>query len=155
MEDFTSFVEFEKQKHNEFFLPYYKERGWTVLEDNIGKSTDWDVYLETPEGKFTIDEKARNKEYGDFLVEIVQDLKTGTRGWLFKKKDYYFYASWLSEKLPSSFWCIDAQKLQEFVIKNWKSLLPNMGISEKGWGITLFAKIFWDDLLFTKIAKRL
>ncbi len=156
MNEFENFAEFEKQKHIDFFLPYYKKRGWIILEDNLGNSTDWDVRLETSEGKFTIDEKARSKEYDDFLVEIVQDLKSGNKGWLFKDKDYYFYASWrLKDTDPSSFYCVDARKLQEFVIKNWKSLLPTMQISEKGWGVTLFAKIMWQDLISTKIAKKL
>lgn len=152
----NEFLDFEKQKHTEFFLPYYKKKGWVILQDNLGKSTDWDVYLETPEGKFTIDEKARSKDYNDFLVEIVQDLKSGNKGWLFKDKNYYFYASWETKEInPTSFYCIDANKLQEFVVKNWKVLLPTMQISEKGWGITLFANISWQDLLFTKVAKRL
>lgn len=48
-----------------------------------------------------------------------------------------------------------AKKLQEFVLVNWKILIDKMGISEKGWGITLFVKLNWEDLLFTGVAKRL
>ena len=156
METFADFASFEKQKHEEFFLPYYRDRGWEILQDNLGRNTDWDVKLLVNGKEQTIDEKARQKEYGDFLVEIVQDLKTGNRGWVFKPKDFYFYASWVNNgKEPQSFYAINSSMLQQFVIGNWKKLVPKMELSEKGWGTTLFAKISWEDLVYTKIAKRL
>src|SRR3990167_408584 len=153
-DDFENLVEFEKKKHNDFFLPYYKEKGWEVLQDNIGVNADWDVKLRIDGKDWRIDEKARQKDYGDFLVEIVQDLKTGNRGWLFKEKDMYFYASWNNQDLlPTTFYVVYSKKLQNFVITNWKNLLPNIEISIKGWGVTLFAKLKWEDLIFTNIAK--
>lgn len=157
METFEELVQFETRKHCEFFLPYYEKRGWEVLQDNLGKNTDWDVKLMIDGKTLTIDEKARQREYGDFLAEIVQDLKTGDCGWIFKPKDYYFYASWnnIKNKEPASFYVINAPILQRFILDNWKILLPKMEISEKGWGITLFAKLSWEDLIFTKIAKRI
>ena len=153
-ETFENFAQFEKRKHDEFFLPYYQTKGWEVLQDNLGKKTDWDVKLRIDGKVYTVDEKARQREYGDFLVEIVQDLKTGNKGWVFKEKDFYFYASWVGEeKEPRSFYTIRSPALQRFVITNWKTLLAKMEISEKGWGTTLFAKVMWEDLVFTKIAK--
>ena len=89
-------------------------------------------------------------------MEIVKNLKTGNRGWLFKEKDMYFYASWNNQDLlPTTFYVVYSKKLQNFVITNWKNLLPNMEISIKGWGVTLFAKLKWEDLIFTNIAKRI
>jgi len=157
MDTFDDFAAFEKAKHKEFFLPYYQENGWVLLQDNLGKNTDWDVKIFKDGHDYTIDEKARRKEYNDFLVEIVQDLNSGSKGWLFKKKDYYFYASWTNaeDKEPTSFYVVDALRLRDFVIGNWKDLIPKMEISEKGWGTTLFVKVFWQDLIFTKIAKKI
>lgn len=156
MNQFEDYIKFEREKHEQFFLPYYKERGWEVIQDNIrlGNNLSWDVLLERDGKKIRIDEKARQKDYGDFLVEIVQDLKTGHQGWLFKEKDYYLYGSWDGEEL-SSLYLVDSIKLQEFIKVNWQELLSGMELSDKGWGLTLFAKIKWIDLLFTKIAQKL
>src|SRR3990167_6294158 len=113
--NFNQFAEFEKRKHHDFFLPYYKQQGYEVITDNLGKNTDWDVLLKTPDGNIRVDEKARMADYGDFLVEIVQDLKTGNKGWLFKEKDYYFYGSWNKNKEPQSLYSINSNMLQSFI----------------------------------------
>lgn len=157
MSDFENYLEFEKRKHNDFFIPYYNSRGWEVLQDNLGQNTDWDIKLLMDGEEKTTDEKARMKDWGDFLVEIVQDLKTGNKGWLFKPKDFYFYASWndMDKKEPTSFYIVDAKLLQDFVLCNWKKLIEKMEISERGWGTTLFVKIGWQDLLFTKVANKI
>src|SRR3990167_4509216 len=132
-DDFENLVDFEKKKHFDFFLPYYNSKGWKVLEDNLGKNTDWDIKLQIDGKDYLVDEKARQKEYGDFIAEIVQDLETGNKGWVFKKKDFYFYASWKEplSKEPSSFYCISSPKLQRFILDNWQKLLSSMEISEK------------------------
>ena len=127
------------------------------MEDNIvsNKSLSWDVVLKINGNHLKIDEKARHKDYGDFLIEIVQDLRTGNKGWLFKEKDYYFYASWGNNLEPESFYSVNSKLLQDFIIQNWFDILPKLELSVKGWGVTLFAKLDWQDLIYTKIAKKL
>ena len=162
METFEDLIKFEKEKHETFFLPFYKKKGWQVLQDNVGFNATWDVKLSGNwnGGAYTVDEKARKRSYGDFLVEIMQDLKTGNLGWLYKPKDYYFYAIWADEDLngePIKLYSVNANKLKEFMAENWENLFSGnkIKISRKGWGTTLFALVLWEDLLFTGVAKDL
>ena len=106
----------------------------------------------------TIDEKALRNDYGNFIVEIIQDLNTGHLGWIYKPKNLYFYGSWRNpiDEEPSSLYSVDAELLKQFLAVNWKVLFNGgkVKISEKGWGTTLFAIINWQDLLYTNIAEK-
>ena len=155
--EFNDNLSFEAKKHQEFFLPFYKKKGWRVMQDNVGRgSLPWDVKLEM-DGKIkTIDEKALRKDYGTFIAEILQDVVTGHLGWIYKQKDLYFYSSWNGDQL-SSFYSVDAKLLNEFLAVNWKKLFNEgkIRVSERGWGITVFAVIEWQDLIYTKVAESL
>ena len=134
----------------------YQKQGIEVLEDKIGRGKyDWDVKLKLSDGRIiTVDEKVRTREWGDFLVEIIQDLKTGNIGWLYKKKDFYFYASWDNEDNiePSSFYIIDAHRLVDFIVDNWDKL-QKQKISKKGYGVTLNVVVLWEDLKHLGISR--
>ena len=151
------YYKLEEKKHREFFLPYYEERNWIVVQDNIGKGKySWDVKLEVRVGEYiTVDEKVRTKNYDDFLLEIIQDMKTGNLGWLFGDKDYVFYASWddMDKYEPISFYIINMFKLKEYLCNLDGSL--NTFISKKGWGTTWNLKIDWKILLDTQIAQKI
>ena len=57
----------EMKRHKEFFLPYYQERNWQVVEDKVGanQKEPWDVKLEIRAGEFrTVDEKAWTRDGG-------------------------------------------------------------------------------------------
>lgn len=151
--EFSDYTRFEKEKHDTFFLPYYKQRGWKVIQDNIGFYAHWDVLLDMDGVESKIDEKARQGEYKDFLVEVMQDLRTGNKGWLYGEKDYYFYASWAKSEQPSSFYAVKSDGLKSLIANEWEKLPKK--ISRKGWGVTLFVTIPWQDLELLDIAKRL
>ena len=155
--EFNDNLIYEQQKHIDFFLPFYKEKGWRVMQDNVGRdSAPWDVKLEIDGQIKTVDEKALRKEYGTFIAEILQDIVTGHLGWIYKPKDLYLYSSWSNDKL-SSLYQVNAPLLNEFLGVNWKKLFNEgkIKVSERGWGITVFAVIEWQDLLYTKVAEKL
>ena len=157
-QEINNYFDFERKKHFEFFLPYYKEKNFIVDKDNIDGNCaiDWDVRLEIFANKFIlIDEKARQGDFNDCLVEIIQDMKTGKLGWLFGKKDWILYGSWADKETayPSSLYLIKSKELKQYI--NDKDGFTKTCISKKGWGITWNIVFFWNDLVNKKIAKKL
>ena len=154
----NKYFEIEKRKHFEFFLPYYKEKNWQVFQDNInsGQKNDWDVKLEYFAGEYAlVDEKARQGDFGDFLLEIIQDMKTGSLGWYFSKKDWILYGSWadIESITPSSLYLIKAKELKDYV-NSLNGFMQTL-ISKEGWGITWNIKLNWKELIDKKIAEKL
>ncbi len=148
----------ERKKHFEFFLPFYQEKNWIVLEDNIDSDhkNDWDVKLEVFAGQFVlVDEKARIGEHNDFLLEIMQDIKTGNIGWFYGEKDWILYASWnnLENAYPTSLYLVKAKELKEY-IDNLEGFIKTC-ISKKGWGNTWNLVLEWRELLDNGIAEKL
>lgn len=157
-QEIKTFFDFERQKHTDFFLPFYQEKNWQVVEDNIdsGHKNDWDVKLEIFAGEFkTVDEKARNKDYCDCLIEIIQDFSDGKLGWYFGKKDWILYGSWdkPEEIYPSSLYLISSARLKKY-IENIDGNIKTC-ISKRGWGITWNITLDWADLIEKKVAKKL
>ena len=150
--------QFERKKHFEFYLPFYEQRNWQIIQDNIdsGQKNDWDVKLETFVGQFiTIDEKARMGEFDDLLVEMIQDVKTESLGWFFSKKDWILYGSWkdIESVYPSSLYLIKSEELKNYIC-GLDGFIKTC-ISKKGWGTTWNLSLEWDWLLKENIAKKL
>jgi len=149
---------FERKKHFDFFLPFYQQKNWTVFQDNINSNykNDWDVKLEVFAGQFIlVDEKAIRKEWNDLLVEIIQDMESGSLGWYWSKKDYILYGSWidLENTYPSSLYMIKAKELKQY-INNLDGFVKTC-ISKKGWGNTWNIVINWQELIDKNIAEKL
>lgn len=152
------FFNFERKKHTDFFLRYYRERNWIVLEDNINSNqkNDWDVRLEVFAGQYVlVDEKARNGEYGDFLMEIMQDMNSGSLGWFFSKKDWILYGSWNDPEsaYPTSLYLVKSKELKDY-IATLDGFIKTC-ISKTGWGNTWCIVLNWNNLISKNIAERL
>ena len=157
-EELKSNFDWERKKHFEFYLPFYEQRNWQIIQDNIdsGQKNDWDVKLETFVGQFTtIDEKAIRGEYDNFLVEIIQDMKTESLGWFFSKKDWILYGSWANIDFPrpSSLYLVKSKELKDYIY-SLDGFIKTC-ISKKGWGVTWNLIIEWDTLLEKNIAEKL
>lgn len=150
--------EFERKKHFDFFLPLYQQENWLVAEDNInsGQKNDWDVKLEISAGQFVlVDEKARFKEYNDFLVEIIQDMKTGNLGWYFSKHDWILYGSWdiLEDIYPRSLYLVKCRELENYIL-GLEGFIKTC-ISKEGWGNTWNIVLYWNELINKNVAEKL
>ena len=163
--EFEEFRDFERQKHFGFFLPFYQKKGWKVIKDNINSDTAafWDVILKKDGKTWKIDEKARNGEWNDCLVEIIQDLKginteKPAIGWVVeceKSTDFLLYGSWEKgeEIKPSSLYAIHAKKLWKYVSEIGGK--PKICLSPRGFGNTLNFLLPWRDLVGNEIAKKI
>lgn len=157
-EEVKSYFDFERKKHFDFFLPYYKKRNWLVLKDNIGinQVVDWDVKLKLPNDMvILVDEKARQKEYNDFLVEIMQDIETGRLGWFYGEKDFILYGSWIDIEAidPSSLYLISSKDLRKYICTIDGSVKTRL--SKLGWGNTWNLSLEWESLINKGVVKKL
>lgn len=84
-----------------------------------------DRILELKDKKIFIQEKIRDKDWGDLLVEFVHSKnktdnpwKFGKRGWYFKLKNVHllFYI------VPNKIYVVNSKKLRKFIIENWKEI---------------------------------
>jgi hypothetical protein len=157
-EEIKTYFNLERKKHFDFFLPYYISCNWQVIEDNINSDhkNDWDVKLETFAGQFVlVDEKVRKGEHSDFLLEVIQDIKTGALGWFFSKHDWILYGSWddLESVYPTSLYLIKSKELEEYVL-GLNGFIKTC-ISKRGWGNTWNIILYWDELISKSIAQKL
>jgi len=157
-EELKSNFDWERKKHFEFYLPFYAQQNWQMIQDNIdsNQKNDWDVKLETFVGQYTlIDEKALRGEWDNFLVEIIQDIKTGNLGWFFGDKDWILYGSWavIESVRPSSLYLVKLKELKDYICE--LDGFIKTCISKKGWGITYNLVLNWEDLLEKGIAEKL
>jgi len=148
----------ERKKHFDFYLPFYQEKNWQVIEDNINSThkNPWDVKLEIfGEQYVLVDEKVIRKEWNDFLVEMIQDIKTGTLGWYFGSKDWVLYGSWenIEEVYPKSLYLIKMTELEKHI--NGMNGFVKTCISKKGWGNTWNILLNWNDLIKNNIVEKL
>ena len=151
--EWDQFRNFEVQKHK-WFLYWYPKLGMRVVEDIFDdtKTNDYDVVVEYKGKVLKIDEKARQKDYGDILVEVEQD--TGSPGWLYKEIDGVFYASWGDPLAvnPTSAYMIN---LPEF--RNLYDIIKHTmkeGVSTKGYGRSIFKTIAPDGLISMGVATK-
>lgn len=152
-QEWDEFREFEAKKHK-WFLYQYPKLGMRVIEDTSDQKLAWDVVVDYKGKVLKIDEKARQKDYGDILVEDQQDVDTSNKGWLHSEIDGIFYASWVNplDKEPSSAYMIN---LKEFRIL-YEDIKHTMkeNVSTKGFGRSVFKTIAPDGLLSMGVATR-
>ena len=155
--DWEEFRALEAKRHNEFFLPKYKELGMKVVRDiyDDTKTNDYDVIVDWEGKRYSVDEKARQREYLDMLVEVMQCIRAGKIGWLYKRVDKLFYASWARKEdvEPTSAYWIDVPMLKDFVADNWEQL-PDV-FSSRGYGLTFNKRLYWQHLIDLGVAKKI
>ena len=155
--DWQAFRALEARRHHEFFMPYYPKLGMEVVRDIFDdtKTNDYDVVVKYKGGIYRVDEKARTREYDDFAVEVMQCVRTGRIGWIYKDVHYIFYASWKNpeDTDPSSAYLIDRLMLRDFIVENLERL-PGF-VSTKGYGESWNKKVSWQDLLYLEVAEKI
>ncbi len=128
---------------------YYKEQNWTVDRSVSCCGYDLEIEVELRDGdykKVKVEEKYRSQDYGDFLVEIMQDAATGDRGWFYKTKaDRIFYV--IKDR---GFYSIKWHKFKAWFkekLKNKNSTLKlSPVISNDGDGYTINLAVNWSDI---------
>ena len=133
-EDVDELVQGEKlaQKHA---TEFYKSLGWQV--DRLGACVGYDCILSKDGRRLKIEEKFRQKDYNDFLVELIQAAETGQLGWHYHTQaDRLLYVICGEDWTPTKFYIVLWKRFKvwfvQYQLKNkvtWIKSLVGIGIS--------------------------
>lgn len=141
------FIKFEKEQRK-YFNNYYRKKGWQCKRIYGKENIKYDCLIEIENKWIKIQEKAASYDYGGCLVELIQDIKTNNKGWLYTcQADYIIY------KILDNLYWIDMRKLKNHMREsggNYDNL-----ISDKGWGKTVFIIIPWEIIINNKIGNKI
>jgi len=117
-----------------------------IIHRNDNKERD--LVLEYKSNQYKTEEKFRDGDWRDLLVEILQCIITQEPGWFYTTKaDLVSYVMCNSKWIPQRFYLV---RWPEF--KNWlyeylsKNKFPKAIISPRGLGLTLNLSINWIDI---------
>lgn len=142
-DDVRTFVAGE-QAARRLMLPHYPALGLTVIDTNGNRERDI-VCQDADTGKpVKVEEKYRDADFGDFLIEVVHDMATGDLGWYYKTRcdrlAYIICDNWV----PIKVWLVYWSRFKEW----WLQRLADdkhapAKISPRGIGLTLNLTIDW------------
>ena len=138
--------EFDFEAEMDKYMRYYYDicgytYDWDNSRNNFKGDRKKDTVLYYKGEKKLVEHKYRRKDYGDILVEIVQDLKTNESGWLYEcGADVLHYV--ICNEVEGNMMPIYFYDIRFELFKNWIFgwLTQNKGnyvTSTGGWGITL------------------
>ena len=118
--------------------PFYESKGLNI--DRSCSCREYDLMLNDSK----VEEKFRTVDYGDFLIEIIQDVASGNEGWYYKTKaDNIAY--WATTKIlyfvkweKFKYWFINKYKIEDDLFRVQKSII--------GYGLTINVSIKWSDV---------
>jgi hypothetical protein len=123
------------KESSDFLDELYKSYGGIVIEYAPKRVfDDWDKRVQFGSKTISIEEKTRARDYGDILVELVEDLKTLDPGWIYQTKADRLVYCVLEPRLV---YALPMGKLKDYVFDNIRVLLRNCNISDQGYGKTL------------------
>ena len=128
---------FEKERGSQKLIDqFYKYQGWNY--DRSGSCETYDVIIE--EAK--VEEKFRYEDYGDFLIEVMQDVISCNMGWYYKTHaERIFYI--IKDK---TLYSIDWFYFKKWLKNNYSNLRITGRISVQGYGLTVNIAIKWLDI---------
>ena len=128
---------FKFEKDSQLIIDqYYVLRGHTV--DRSTSCISYDCILD---GKDKIEEKIRQIERSDILVEFIQDAVTYAPGWFYETRCDYLHYIFMDKAgvAISRFVRLSWNKFKSWCLTDYltKNKHPYSVISDKGWGLTI------------------
>lgn len=128
---------FEKEKESRKIVDlFYKSQGWKF--DRSRACQTYDVIIEG----IKVEEKFRYDDYGDFLIEIMQDVNTCNWGWYYKTEASRIFYVVKDKKIYS----VDWNKFKDWLKKDYFKLRIHGRVSVQGYGLTVNIAIKWGDI---------
>lgn len=129
-------------------LPYYIQH-LSIIPDRTQACEVFDFTFYHKSNIFKVEEKFRKVDYGDFLIEIMQDIATCNHGWFYKTEaDYIFYIVDM-KYLYSVKWNL----FKSWFKDNFQTCDYKITVSNIGFGSSINMSIRWKkipDILYTK-----
>jgi hypothetical protein len=144
-----SIFDYEKQCQEQIDQ-YYIER-LNFKPERHHSCRKWDFKFFKNGKLYAVEEKFRKRDFGDFLIEIMQDVPSKNMGWFYETEaDYIFYVVQME-----AIYIVKWQKFKNWFLQNWKSAKTTVQKSEEGYGLTLNIAISWSKIPSDIYEKRL
>lgn len=128
---------FKKEKDSQNLINrFYKSQGWSY--DRSGACITYDLIIEGVK----IEEKFRYEDYGDFLIEIIQDVNSCNLGWYYKTEAARIFYVIKDQVIYSVNWA----DFKAWLTKEYKALKLRGIVSIDGYGLTVNISIKWIDV---------
>lgn len=129
---------------------FYRARGYVVDRSVAGR--EFDLALERDGTHFLVEEKIRSAAYSDVLLELIQDVPSGNRGWFYTEEfDYLVYAV-VSGRALRRVTIIDWPRFRKWLGRVYFDRLreqrrrPSLRVSLEGYGVTVNMVVPMDDI---------
>jgi len=135
---------FDFEKYAQMILDeYYESRSHTV--DRTQSCRQYDCIID---GQYKVEEKFRQSEYGDILIEVIQNLNTNAPGWFFETRCDYLHYVFMDDSIIKRFIRLKWNKFKSWCLSDYfVSHKHNKTIiSSKGWGLTVNLSIPIKDI---------
>lgn len=139
-----------ERKAQKKILEYYEEKlGFTP--DRSTACIDFDFAFTKNDKTYTVEEKFRKQDYGDFLIEIMQDIATANLGWYYKTKaDFIFYIIDIRY-----IYIVKWPKFKQWFGSNYRKSGYKLTKSDEGFGATINIAINWANIPSNLYEKRI
>jgi len=135
---------FDFEKYAQMILDgYYESRNHTVDRTSACKKYDCII-----DGQYKVEEKFRQEEYGDILIEVIQDMNTNAPGWFFETGCNYLHYVFIENSSIKRFIRINWDKFKSWCLSDYfvSHKHPNTVISPRGWGLTVNLSVPINDI---------
>jgi hypothetical protein len=140
MKSYKDFTKYEKSQQELILSFYQNQMGFTP--NRTSACIDFDFEFEINGKKFFAEEKFREKDYGDFLIEIMQDAAKGNKGWYYTTSAYFLFYIVGNNKV----YIINWHKFKEWFKENYKNIKLRTACSCQGYGLSINVSINWEDI---------
>jgi hypothetical protein len=142
--EFVAFEEANQSVMNDFYTSGMK---WEIVNRVGDKGRDL-VIKRKDRGEEKVEEKYREGDFGDFLIEVVQDLVSENRGWFYTTKADIISYIICKNKIPTSVYFVHWKNFKDWYLttgyKNYRRQF--LIISDRGYGVTLNIGIKWKTI---------
>lgn len=134
----------------EKILPYYQEK-LGFVPDRSTSCKEFDFAFSKNNTIYTVEEKFRKQDYGDFLIEIMQDIASANLGWFYKTKaDFIFYIVDMRY-----LYIVKWPKFKHWFSNNYRKSGYKLTKSNEGFGATINMAIEWAKIPSNLYEKRI
>jgi len=134
-------TEKEKQEFFDFerYAQHIIDRYYTSKNHKVDRSSACKLYDCIIDDTSKVEEKIRQDEYNDILVELIQDMVRNSPGWFFETGCDYLHYVFMNNTGISRFIRLDWAKFKSWCLTDYfiANKHPHCIISPRGWGLTV------------------
>lgn len=125
---------------------WYISKGFMIVSRE--GSLRRDLVLQRGDRIIKVEEKYREKNYGDFLIEVIQDMVSNNEGWYYAEKpDRISYIILDADKKPKFVYWIKFVEFRDWWMEYLREHKKQIAwICPEGYGITLNLTVPWDKV---------